>query len=199
MECTQVNCFFWEVGCQIDWSVIAAWAQALLSGFAIYWAGVAATKQFKKQLLIDRVQRHKELLESQLVIANVFLGIVEMILEIFDQFRLKSTEAHKNGVLMRKHEIYDFTHMFQDLLEDLNKLSVYELRTVDLTRLFVAIRMNLRCIQFNCDLYFKSPSMYGASDFKELDKAVVDGLIAIKKCEDEIKKQIDEIPKNAMT
>ena len=119
--------------------------------------------------MIERVQRHKELLESQLVIAHVFLGIVGVILDAFNQFRVKKTEAHKNGVQMRKHEIDDFTHLFQDLLEDFNKLSVYELRTVNFTRMFVAIRMNLRSIKFNCDLYFKIPKIYSPTDFKELD------------------------------
>lgn len=103
MACNQVNCFFWEVGCQTDWSVIAAWAQALLSGFAIYFAGKAATKQIMRQHVLDRYNRHKELLESQLVIAEVMLGIVEMIIDIFAQFHSQSTKAHNSGVQMRKH------------------------------------------------------------------------------------------------
>lgn len=198
MACNQVNCFFWEVGCQTDWSVVAAWAQAILSGFAIFVAGITATEQLKKQFLIDRVKRHKELLESQLVIAEVLLGVVEMIVEIFTEFHSKSTDAHKKGMHLRKHEINDLTHLFQDLLEDINNLSVYELRTKNLTKLFVAVRMNLRRVQFNCDLYFKSTKIYSLSDFAELDKAVTKGLEEIKGLEVHIKEEIDEIRKIGM-
>lgn len=198
MSCNQVNCFFWEVGCQTDWSVIAAWAQALLSGLAIYFAGKFATEQLKKQFLIDRVKRHNELLESQLVIAEVLLGVVEMIIDIFTQFHSESTKAHNSGVQMRKHVIDDFTHLFQDLLNDINNLSVYELRTNNLTKLFIAVRMNLRRVQFNCELYFKSPKIYSPSDFGELDETVTKGLKEIEGLEKHIKEEIDEIRKIGM-
>lgn len=195
----QVNCFYWEAGCRIDWSIIAAWAQAILSAFAIWWAGKIARAQLKNQLEIDRVKREKEEMDSQINIANVFLGIVEMIKDVFKQFQEQSTEAHNLGVEMRKHVKDDFTHLFQDLFEDTSKLSIYDLRTQNLTKLFIGIRMNLRRVQFNCHVYFKSPIVYKVSDFLELDEAVKKGITEIAEFEVYIKEEIAEIQKNGIT
>lgn len=85
------------------------------------------------------------------------------------------------------------------MLDDIDNLSVYELRTKNLTRLIIAVRMNLRRVQFNCDLYFKSPKIYSPSDFDELDEAVTKGLKEIKGLELHIKEEIDEIRNIGMT
>jgi hypothetical protein len=193
MTCLSVNCYIWENGCNADWSVMAAWTQAILSGAAIWWASKTAFLQVAWQFRHDRLSRRIEHLEEQTVFINALLHQTNNIKEAAKMFFevAKQTQATRKPIA--KFEVDRFMHTFQDALDDIQKISIYGLENANLIGIYIALRHDVRQIQFNCNLILNSTKVYTPSDFNEFESAWMKGLSSFETLMNEIEFELQSL------
>ena len=190
-----VNCYIWQDGCNLDWSITAAWAQAIISGAAIWWASKVALTQVALQFKNDKLMREVESLQAQITLINALFHQIDNIKGAVNSFFTLAKKTQSTGIPIAKHDANNYMHVFQDALEDIQKISIYGLKNEVIIYLYMALRLDIRQLQFNCNLILNSNKVYSPSDFSEFESAWKQGVASFEHLTAEVKLELEKLTK----
>ena len=196
MNCHALNCYIWEQGCVVNWDSAPAWIQAIFSVVAIIWASNSAMKQVAAQHENDNKMRHQEMINKQTILIDALRERVNMIKRSVETLLDNSRKSQVEGRILRKHEINIYVNLFQEALQDIKNLSIYDLKNPEMVTLHIMLRNTIVEIQFNCNLFVNSAKIYSTSDFIEFENELKKATPELSGYEDELSIELIDIKMN---
>lgn len=191
-----LNCYIWEQSCVVNWDSAPAWIQAIFSVIAIVWASKSAVKQVAAQHENDKKLQHQEMINKQTILIVALRERVNMIKRSVQTLLDNSRKSQSEGRTLRKHETNIYVNLFQEALQDIKNLSIYDLKNPEMITLHIMLRNTIVGIQFNCNLFINSAKIYSPSDFIEYENAFKDAIPELSHYEEELFIELDDIKTN---
>lgn len=139
-----LNCYIWEQSCVVNWDSAPAWIQAIFSVIAIVWASKSAVKQVAAQHENDKKLQHQEMINKQTILIVALRERVNMIKRSVQTLLDNSRKSQSEGRTLRKHETNIYVNLFQEALQDIKNLSIYDLKNPEMITLHIMLRNNCR-------------------------------------------------------
>jgi hypothetical protein len=163
-------CWVWEPDCNI--TGIAAWFQAVFSIVAIVYSSRIAMRQVREQHQLDMqmMAAQKETRKTSIKVAlNERLkhatGILKMMHEEIDT-------AYREGRSIPGHMKQTMQDMLDDLVADVNGLSIYELDDVNLIKRHAVLRSAFRQIVYNYKLFASFTRPYTKEEYEKINSTI---------------------------
>lgn len=195
MTCPALNCYFWESGCSLDWTITAAWVQAIASVAAIWWASKTSLTQVALQFKNDQLIRERESIQEQIIVVNALYNQIDNIKGAIQSFLGFAKQTQISRQPIAKHDANNYRNVFQDALDDIQKISIYGLRNKVIIFLYTAIRFDIRQLQFNSNILIDSDRVYSASDFEEFANVWKRGIESFEGLVKEVKLELERLEK----
>ncbi len=196
MSYHNVSCWFFQHGCVVNWDSAPAWIQALLSAAAIWWASKSAMKQVAAQHKNDKLLRNNEFIDKQIILITALKERVNLIKGATTTLFANSGKSAMEGRTLRKFEIDIYVNAFQDSLEDIKNLSIYELKNPEMIILHISLRSAIREIQFNCNIFVSSNVVYTQDQFKEYGTTLIEAIKTLNYFENQLTIELENIKTN---
>lgn len=136
------------------------------------------------------------MIDKQTVLIVALKTRVDMIRKSVETLLDNSRKSQIEGRTLRKHETNIYVNLFQEALQDIKNLSIYDLKNPEMITLHIMLRNTIVEIQFNCNLFVNSEKIYSTSDFVEYENAFKYAIPELSHYEKELFIELDDIKTN---
>lgn len=170
-----------------DW---AAWAQAIGTFVAIFFAARIATKQsdrqFKSSLSLQRIQDAEE----KLMLTEAVLGIFKNVVVRVEYVKRELPSRQEVDAVAHKRKYYDLD-VLTDIWNTLRQIPVHDLHSQELVTLVLASISTVRQLDIQVDKALREADQMDANDYDRVFKTIDEILASLTKSRDDVQRIFD--------